>query len=153
MLNLVDLALATASLVGAGGITLTAGARHLVDLIGPSEHLVLILADGFGMNFLGAMDSEALAPRHLAVEIQTVFPSTTAANPHHARHRRVARPARCARLVSLPSRGRCGYDDTALHSTFGRNEPDRTGSNCGASVSAKTGDVADSKRIAQPIPR
>ena len=79
MLNLVDLALATASLAGAGGITLTAGARHLVDLIGPSEHLVLILADGFGMNFLGAMDSEAFAPRHLAVELQTIFPSTTTA--------------------------------------------------------------------------
>ncbi len=79
MLNLVDLALATASLAGAGGITLTAGARHLVDLIGPSEHLVLILADGFGMNFLEAIDSEAFAPRHLAAELQTVFPSTTAA--------------------------------------------------------------------------
>ena len=79
MLNLVDFALATASLAGAGGITLTAGARHLVDLIGPSEHLVLILADGFGMNFLGAMDSEAFAPRHLAVELQTIFPSTTTA--------------------------------------------------------------------------
>ncbi len=42
---------------------------NLVDLIGPSEHLVLILADGFGMNFLGAMDSEDFAPRHLAVEL------------------------------------------------------------------------------------
>lgn len=78
VLNLVDLAQATASHAGAANIPLTAGARHLVDLIGPSEHFVFILADGFGMKFLEAMDSEAFAPSHLAVELQTVFPSTTA---------------------------------------------------------------------------
>ena len=78
VLNLVDLARATASLAGAGNITLTSGARRLVDLIGASEHLVFILADGFGMNFVDAMDDEAFAPRHLAGELQTVFPSTTA---------------------------------------------------------------------------
>ena len=78
VLNLVDLARATASLAGADSITLTAGGRHLVDLIGSSEHLVFILADGFGMNFLETMDSDAFAPRHLAGELRTVFPSTTA---------------------------------------------------------------------------
>lgn len=79
VLNLVDLAKATASLAGADDIALTAGARRLVDLIGPSEHLVLILADGFGMNFVEAMDVEAFTPRHLATELRTVFPSTTSA--------------------------------------------------------------------------
>ena len=78
MLNLVDLARATASLAGATNIPLTVGARHLVDLIGPCEHFVFILADGFGMTFLEAMGREAFARRHLAVELQTVFPSTTA---------------------------------------------------------------------------
>lgn len=79
ILNLVDLANATALLAGADDLDLTSGARHLADLIGPSRHFVFILADGFGMNFLEAMDNEAFAPTHLSAELQTVFPSTTSA--------------------------------------------------------------------------
>lgn len=78
-LNLVDFARAVASLAGSEDVTMTAGSCRIADLIGPSEHLVLVLADGFGMNLLEAMDSDSFAPYHLATELQTVFPSTTAA--------------------------------------------------------------------------
>ena len=40
---------------------------------------MFILVDGFGMNFVEAMDDGAFAPQHLAGELQTVFPSTTSA--------------------------------------------------------------------------
>ncbi len=78
-LNLVDLARAVASLAGSGDVTMTAGSRRLASLIGQSQHLVLVLADGFGMDLLEAMDHDSFAPHHLASELQTVFPSTTSA--------------------------------------------------------------------------
>jgi hypothetical protein len=78
-MNLVDLANAIAFLTGAGDLNLTSGAHHLIDLIGPSTHLVFILADGFGMNFVEEMDNEAFIPTHLSMELQSVFPSTTSA--------------------------------------------------------------------------
>ncbi len=78
-LNLVDFARAAASLAGSRDVMMTAGSRRIADLIGPSQHLVLVLADGFGMNLLEAMDSDSFMPHHLATELQTVFPSTTAA--------------------------------------------------------------------------
>ena len=78
-LNLVDFARAAASLAGSGDVTMTAGSRRLADLVRPCQHLVLVLADGFGMDLLEAMDSDSFAPSHLAAELQTVFPSTTAA--------------------------------------------------------------------------
>ena len=78
-LNLVDLARAAAWLAGSGDVTMTAGSRRIAKLIGPSQHLVLVLADGFGMDLLEAMDRDSFAPSHLATELQTVFPSTTSA--------------------------------------------------------------------------
>lgn len=78
-MNLVDLANATAFLAGVDDLNLTSGTYHLIDLIGQSKHLVLILADGFGMNFVEEMDSAAFTPTHLSTELQTVFPSTTSA--------------------------------------------------------------------------
>ena len=78
-MNLVDLANATAFLAGVDDLNLTSGTYHLIDLIGQSKHLVLILADGFGMNFVEEMDSAAFSPTHLSTELQTVFPSNTSA--------------------------------------------------------------------------
>ena len=77
--NLVDLSNALASLAGAGGIALTQGARRLAELVGPAEHLVFVVADGFGMSFVEAIGPESFLPGHVATELLTVFPSTTSA--------------------------------------------------------------------------
>lgn len=76
--NFVDLARAIASLCGVEGVEVTPGAAALAERIGPSEHLVFVLADGVGMALLETMPPEAFLPRHLAMELRAVFPSTTA---------------------------------------------------------------------------
>lgn len=75
--NIVDLANAIGSLNGVDVGCLTSGAGRIADLIGPSDHIVLTLADGFGMHFVDAMDDAAFVPRHTVTSLNTVFPSTT----------------------------------------------------------------------------
>ena len=76
--NLVDLSNTIAYLAGAGDIPLTSGARQLTEIIGDADHLVFVVADGFGMSFVEEMDHDAFLPGHVARELLTVFPSTTA---------------------------------------------------------------------------
>lgn len=76
--SLVDLARALAVAAGADGLPLSLGAADLVERIGPSEHLVFILADGLGMNLLEELPAGAFMRRHLVRELTSVFPSTTA---------------------------------------------------------------------------
>jgi predicted AlkP superfamily pyrophosphatase or phosphodiesterase len=40
---------------------------------------VFVVVDGLGANLVNKMDTESFLPRHLAMELQTVFPSTTSA--------------------------------------------------------------------------
>lgn len=76
--NLVDLARALAALTGVEGLAHTTASRNLIDVIGPAEHLVFILADGLGLNLVTAMPEGSFLPSHVVTELQTVFPSTTA---------------------------------------------------------------------------
>ena len=52
--NLVDLARACAMLGGAPGIELSHNARQIAEAIGPSDHLVLVLVDGLGLDMVEA---------------------------------------------------------------------------------------------------
>ena len=63
--------------MGIPDVPLNKNASEVKSLIGEPEHLVLVLADGFGMNFVEALDADAFIPNHLATEMRTVFPSTT----------------------------------------------------------------------------
>lgn len=76
--SLVDLARALAAAAGAEGVPVSPGVADLVERIGPSEHLVFILADGLGMNLLEELPPDAFLRRHLVRELTSVFPSTTA---------------------------------------------------------------------------
>src|SRR5215831_7235587 len=76
--NVVDLARALAALAGARCAEPTPGAAELAELIGPADHLVFVLADGLGLNLLEALPENAFLRRHLARELRSVFPSTTA---------------------------------------------------------------------------
>jgi len=46
-------------------------------LIESPKHLIFLLVDGLGMNFIEKMDSDAFIPKHLVGEMRSVFPSTT----------------------------------------------------------------------------
>ena len=76
--NLVDLARAIASAAGVDGIEQTPGVRTVGAHIGNPEHLVFVVADGLGVNLLERLPPQAFLRRRLAMELRTVFPSTTA---------------------------------------------------------------------------
>ncbi|MEE8421610.1 MAG: alkaline phosphatase family protein [Dehalococcoidia bacterium] len=77
-LNLVDLARALAMIGGVEAIEPSPGSVEIADLIGAPDHLVVVLADGMGMDLLELLPPRSLLRRQLATEIRTVFPSTTA---------------------------------------------------------------------------
>ena len=76
-LSIVDFANALHSLMGIPDVPLDDGAMSVRRLIGEPEHLVLVMADGFGMNFVETLGADAFIRSHLAAEMRTVFPSTT----------------------------------------------------------------------------
>ena len=76
-LSIVDLANALHNVMGVPDVFLNDQAMRVKRLIGEPGHLVLLLADGFGMNFVETLDEGAFIRRHLAAEMRTVFPSTT----------------------------------------------------------------------------
>ena len=78
VLNLVDLANATAAVVGAGSRPLTSGAEEIAGMIEPADHLVLVAADGLGMALVDSLAADGFMRRHVAASLRTTFPSTTA---------------------------------------------------------------------------
>ena len=78
ILNLVDLANATAAVVGSGTRPLTSGAEKIAGMIGPADHLVLVAADGLGMALVDSLDADGFLRRHVTASLRTTFPSTTA---------------------------------------------------------------------------
>ena len=76
--NLVDLARAFATVAGAEGLELTAAARELAGVLGAREHLVLVLADGLGLEMLEREPAAPFLRAHLAQELRGVFPASTA---------------------------------------------------------------------------
>ncbi len=77
-LNIVDLASAIAHLAGCHQRMTSAGAEAIVRMVGPTDHLVFVAADGFGAGLLESLCAEGLARPKRATTLRTVFPSTTA---------------------------------------------------------------------------
>ena len=76
-LSIVDFANAVHDAMGVPDVPLNENGRRVRKLIGEPDHLVLVLADGFGMNFIEGLNRDAFLPDHVAEEMRTVFPSTT----------------------------------------------------------------------------
>ena len=76
--NTVDLARALAAVAGAPRFESERGAERIASLIGEPEHLVLVLADGLGMNLIERLPADAFLRKNLALELRAVFPSSTA---------------------------------------------------------------------------
>lgn len=75
--NIIDFSNALSYIVGIQDGSLTPNASAIKEAIGEPDHLVFVLVDGLGMNFVEAMDREAFIPSHVTAEMRTVFPSTT----------------------------------------------------------------------------
>jgi hypothetical protein len=73
--NFVDLARTLASLAGVPGF---APNEEIASHIGDPEHLVFVLADGLGVHFVEEQSEGSWLREHMAMEMQAVFPSTTA---------------------------------------------------------------------------
>jgi hypothetical protein len=73
----VHLARAVASVAGAS-TALDDESREIAANIGESEHLIFVLADGFGMNLMEQLPATSLLRTHCIRRISAVFPSSTA---------------------------------------------------------------------------
>jgi hypothetical protein len=76
--NLVDLARALAALTGVPDAPASTVSRALEAEIGASDHVVLVLIDGLGVEQLEREEGAGFLRSHLRRTIQTPFPSTTA---------------------------------------------------------------------------
>ena len=76
--SIVDLAGAIAMLTGVEGVRPGRRATELAEMVGPSDHLIFVLADGVGLSMTERLPPDSFLSTHLAAEIMTVFPSTTA---------------------------------------------------------------------------
>ena len=76
-LNVVDLANALASIGGAPNVPHSPGVAAVVDLIGPVDHVVVVMVDGLGLNVVDADHGADFLAAHVAAELTTVFPSST----------------------------------------------------------------------------
>ena len=74
----VHLSRALASLAGASGIEIEPPVARIAAAIGEAEHYVLVLVDGLGMNLIDELPDSSFLRRHVAMELQSVFPSSTA---------------------------------------------------------------------------
>ena len=76
--SLVDLASAFWAAAEVPGIMLTHAAEQLRSRIGAPRHLVLVVADGLGLDLLESMPAASFLWQRLAGAVTSVFPSTTA---------------------------------------------------------------------------
>jgi hypothetical protein len=77
--NVIDLSAAIAAACGAEARSSSnASQAEIRRRVGDPEHLVFVLIDGFGANVLERLPPTSLFRRQLAMELRTVFPSSTA---------------------------------------------------------------------------
>lgn len=76
--SLVDLARALASNAGVPSLELTPASSELASAIGPRDHLLLVVIDGLGAEFLEGEERAPFLRSHVARRLLTPFPSTTA---------------------------------------------------------------------------
>ena len=75
--GLVDVVRAVAHACGVPGVRLNDASRAIADHLGRAGHLVFLLADGLGINFIDAMPRGSWLRRHTQRAIQATYPSTT----------------------------------------------------------------------------
>ena len=72
-----DLAVAL-SHIGGARVELTPRAQGVLDVVESPDHIVFVLVDGLGMNLVERLPEDAFFRRSVAMELRTVYPSSTA---------------------------------------------------------------------------
>ena len=75
--NIVDFSKAIFDWAGIPDLDIGPNANRIGDAFADAQQLVIVLVDGLGMNFIDKLDPTSFLRRHLRMELQTVFPSTT----------------------------------------------------------------------------
>ncbi|MSQ42447.1 MAG: hypothetical protein EXR65_05365 [Dehalococcoidia bacterium] len=75
--GLVDVVRGAAHACGVPDVRLTAASRAIADHLRRADHLVFVLADGLGIDFIDALPRRAWLRRHMRRVIQAPYPSTT----------------------------------------------------------------------------
>lgn len=74
----VHLGRAIAALAGINALELAPPAGRIARAVGESDHYVFVLVDGLGLNLIDRLPDDGFFRRHVAMEMQAVFPSSTA---------------------------------------------------------------------------
>ena len=77
--NAVDLSRAVATLAGVSALDLTDNSKRIASEIGEADHYVFVLIDGLGVSFVETLPGDSFLRSHIELELQAVFPPTTAA--------------------------------------------------------------------------
>ena len=77
--SIVDLAAAFWAASGVPGVVQSEAGHAMRERIGTPRHLVLVIADGLGLDLLESMPAASFLWQHVSGEALTVFPSATAA--------------------------------------------------------------------------
>ena len=75
--NIVDFSKAVFNWAGIPCLDIGKNANQIGDTFADAQQLVIVIVDGLGMNFIDKLDPTSFLRRHLRMELQTVFPSTT----------------------------------------------------------------------------
>ena len=77
--NIVDFSKAVFNWAGVPNLDIGETANQIGETFADAQQLVIVLVDGLGMNFIDKLEPSSFPRRHLRMELQTVFPSTTSA--------------------------------------------------------------------------
>lgn len=75
--NIVDFSKAVFNWAGIPNLDIGETANQIGETFADAQQLVIVLVDGLGMNFIDKLEPSSFLRRHLRMELQTVFPSTT----------------------------------------------------------------------------
>ena len=75
--SIVDFSKAVFHWAGIPNLNIGENASRIADAFADAQQLTIVVVDGLGMNFINKLDSTSFLRRHLRMELQTVFPSTT----------------------------------------------------------------------------
>ena len=149
--NLVDLAGAVARLCGVD-LKLTHHAEDMVETIGTSDHLVLTLADGVGMNMVEMLSEDSFPAQPSPQRLDDGVPVHDGGGAHLADDSAVACGACRYGLVHVPARPERGRDHTPVHRSRRQRGPGAEKNRPGADFSGQVRLAADETRRADRDP-
>ena len=75
--NIVDFSKAVFNWAAIPNLDIGENANRIGETFTDAQQLVIVIVDGLGMNFINKLEPTSFLRRHLRMELQTVFPSTT----------------------------------------------------------------------------